>query len=84
MTSNLLIRKLCNLKEVFMDFGLTQKREGPSAMVGECRSPTLSERLEEKKERLTKQLGEVNRAIEVLKKFPEVKEVVDVISRLNY
>ena len=44
--------------------------------------PTMSQRLSSEKERLEKRLAEVNKALEVLKKYPEMQEVVDILSKI--
>jgi len=50
-----------------------------------CRSLTIPEQLQEKKQRLTKELEEVNKTIEFFSKHPEIQEGIQLLgSCLRY
>ena len=49
----------------------------------EYRPPSLTEQMTDRKARLEKELEEVNKVLEGLKKNPEAAELLDSISRLG-
>jgi hypothetical protein len=51
---------------------------------GRCIQPTIEERLLDRKERLTRDLADVNAALEGLKANPEILKVMCLISKVNY
>lgn len=61
---------------------LREKTSGPSSMAGMIKPQSLTERLMEERDRLTLRLGELNKAIATLEKFPQVQEVMDIRSKL--
>lgn len=52
--------------------------------LGECSpySSTLTQKLEAKKGRLEKRLNDINSALNVLKKNPEIKTLLDIVSKV--
>ena len=57
----------------------------PLGRIGSAdRSPTVSERLTNEKERLETRLEEVKSALEVLNRSPEVRDALDAIGKLGH
>lgn len=61
---------------------------GIGGSMQECRTPggyssTLTERLERQKENLEKNLGEVNKALDILKENPKMQTLLDIVSKVS-
>ncbi len=55
------------------------------AMVpGRISASTVSEKLANEKDRLEQRLGEINEAIQMLEKIPDLKNAVNAISKLGH
>jgi len=57
--------------------------ESRSKGVGQLSNPPLSARLEQEKESLEKRLADIENAIDLLNKTPEVKAAFDAVTRLG-
>lgn len=55
---------------------------GKEMIPGSCRKLSLGERLLEEKQLLEKRLADLNKALDILAKYPEVAEVVNIISKI--
>ena len=54
-----------------------------SAMIGTCEQPVMSERLRHKKERLESDLKEVNNALDLFEKNPDMKIRLCVLLKIE-
>ena len=59
------------------------KCESMPSLTGQVNNPTISERLNQKKRRLEKELEEVNKTIKLFEVHPEVTEVLNALSKIG-
>lgn len=56
--------------------------DSPKSLVGECRNPSMKERLEGQKQDLEARLVRINAALAALNEHPEVMKVLELVSKV--
>jgi hypothetical protein len=63
-----------------MDRGIVPEE----ALPGDCRLMSVTEQLRDRKERLKRELLEIEKVLEALTKNPETQAIIDSLYRLGY
>jgi len=68
-----------------MEIGYSsQEMAIPGAGIGKCITPSIEDRLLQKKARLEQDLNDTNAALEALQANPEILKIMVLISKVNY
>ena len=65
-------------------YGKNQMVSSGPALTDRCITPSIEDRLLQKKERLEQDLQDINAALEALQANPEILKIMVLISKVNY
>ena len=59
------------------------EERAPALMAGSTYKLVLTEKLKQEKEKITARLADINTALEILEKNPEIAKAMDAVSKLG-